>query len=206
MGSLYMIVGPSGTGKSTLEANLVRNLPAMHRARSHTTRAPREDEQQGVDYHYIDKSQFRRLEAQGFFVESVEYDGNYYGISHKEIDDHLRDGDVVIVVEGHGAEQLKTAYPNSLWIFLRPPAREELVRRLTERGDAPDKVARRVDEQHVANEMTFAPQADIQLEPMNEAELFKVVRSLVMVQRARAGQLKSAAHDVPRKPGDCYYC
>lgn len=159
---LWMVVGPSGTGKTTLVKKLVKDGYVVE-ATSHTSRAPRAGEVDGMDYHYVSREEFTRMLAAGEFLEDVEYNGNLYGVARAEIDTKLAQSDVVIIVEGHGAEQLKTIYGDrARVIFMRPPSLIDLSDRLLRRGDKPDVVATRL--QSVEAEMAFEHLADVVLD------------------------------------------
>jgi guanylate kinase len=153
-GKLYLVVGPSGTGKSTLARYLSQNhdIPEVV---SHTTRAPRLGEVEGVNYHFVTREYFIQMRERGEFIEHVEYNGNLYGSARSAVLGLLEKGDATIVVEGHGAEQFKAAFPkDSEIVFLLPPSQEELRRRLEVRGDKPDIIELRM--KSMSHEMEYA--------------------------------------------------
>lgn len=152
-GKLYLIVGPSGTGKSTLARELAkRGIPEVV---SYTTRAPRFGEVEGVNYHYVTREWFRAMQIKGEFIEHVEYNGNLYGSTRSSVVKLLEQGDATIVVEGHGAEMFLGHFENDAQvIFLMPPSNEELRARLVARGDKPEVIETRM--KSVAAEMEFA--------------------------------------------------
>ncbi len=163
---LWMVVGPSGTGKDTLMNGLVRELGDIHVAISHTTRPMRPGEIDGKNYHYVTREDFLEMMNRGEFLEYVEYAGNYYGVARKEIDEALETQDVMIIVEGHGARQLLGYYPNnSKVIFLTPPPVQELRARMEARGDKPEAIEARLDPKHFTREMGYLALADIVIRP-----------------------------------------
>lgn len=152
-GKLYLIVGPSGTGKSTLARELAkRGIPEVV---SYTTRAPRFGEIEGVNYHYVTREWFRAMQEKNEFVEAVEYNGNLYGSTHSSVTRLLEKGNATIVVEGHGAEQFLTIFgDDAKVIFLMAPSMEDLRARLMRRGDEPEVIETRM--KSVGAEMAFA--------------------------------------------------
>lgn len=183
MGTLWMIVGPSGTGKS----ELVKGLKAewnVREAVSHTTRAPRPGEISGETYHYVNRETFRKLLTAGEFCEHVEYSGNLYAISKGEIIEKLALGDVVIIVEGHGAEQLRAQFPDQAqMVFLLPPERDELRRRMLARGDSEERIDERLRKAHITREMSYREAADYVIKPLSIEDTLRYVRSIILMRR-----------------------
>ena len=146
--ALMIFAACSGTGKSTIVKALTERHPQLRLSVSHTTRAPRPGEVDGVSYHFIDVERFRRLIKEGAFVEWAEYAGNYYGTSHEMIRTaEARGEDLIFEVEVEGAAALKNAYPRAVSCFLLPPSWEELERRLRGRQtESEDVIQRRLIE------------------------------------------------------------
>jgi guanylate kinase len=142
LGNLFILAAPSGAGKSSLIKALLEKHPstdehnnAMQVSVSHTTRAPRTGETDGLHYHFVDRTEFESLINQGAFFEHAEVFGNYYGTSKTVIEQTLRQGiDVFLDIDWQGARQVKAQIPDTATIFVAPPSKEELKRRLTERG------------------------------------------------------------------------
>ena len=142
LGNLFILAAPSGAGKSSLIKALLEKHPstdahnnAMQVSVSHTTREPRPGEVNGVHYHFVDRKDFELLIEQGAFFEHAEVFGNYYGTSKVVIEQTLRQGiDVFLDIDWQGARQVKAQIPDTATIFVAPPSKEELKRRLTERG------------------------------------------------------------------------
>ncbi len=145
-GSLFVVAAPSGTGKSSLVKALLELDARLVLSVSHTTRAPRGQEQDGREYHFIGEPAFRAMVAGGEFVEWAEVHGHLYGTSRGAIAERVRDGhDVVLEIDWQGALQIKTLFPDAVLIFILPPSWDELRQRLTRRGeDAPEVIERRM--------------------------------------------------------------
>lgn len=149
-GTLYIVSAPSGAGKSSLISALLETNPtyAMKVSISHTTRAPRPGEEDGVHYHFVEKQEFEELLGQGVFLEHAEVFGNYYGTSRVWIEENLNKGiDVFLDIDWQGARQIREQMPQAKSVFILPPSQEELERRLNARGqDSEEVIAKRMSE------------------------------------------------------------
>ena len=147
-GSLYVISAPSGAGKTSLVKALVESTAQVMVSVSHTTRPMRPGEVDGKDYHFTDVEHFREMIAAQAFLEHAEVFGNFYGTSRASILDQLALGmDVILEIDWQGAAQVRQQMPEATSIFILPPSREELERRLRGRGtDADEVIARRLAE------------------------------------------------------------
>lgn len=146
-GRLFVVSGPSGVGKGTVVAEVLKRLPNLKRTITYTTRKPRQGELQGRDYHFVTHEEFERLREQGAFLEWAEVYGNFYGSPRKEVEQLLASGhDVVLVLDVQGALSVKQQIPEAVLIFLEPPSLDELRRRLETRGtDPPEAIERRME-------------------------------------------------------------
>jgi guanylate kinase len=134
-----IISAPSGAGKTTLCQALKKRLPDLNFSVSHTTRPPRKNEQDGVDYHFIPKEKFIEMTDRNEFLEWANIHGNYYGTSQKNIEDTLQKGkDLVLELDVQGVEALRVLKYQGVYIFVLPPSMEELEKRLAGRGTEPD--------------------------------------------------------------------
>ena len=132
---LFVVSGAAGTGKDSVVKALREAHPEIEKTVSATTRAPRPGEQEGVDYYYRTREQFQHLIETDQVVEHNFYNGNYYGTLREEVDKRLEAGKlVVLVIDVHGAANIRRMFPGATTIFLLPPSVEELERRLRGRG------------------------------------------------------------------------
>lgn len=130
-GTLIVLSGPSGVGKSTVIAELLSERKDIHFSVSYTTRAPRVGEADGVDYCFVSREEFEGMIEREEFLEYARYVDNYYGTSLKVIQDKLDQGvDVLLEIEVQGAATVKQKCPDAVLIFVIPPTFEELSRRL----------------------------------------------------------------------------
>ena len=145
-GNLFVVAAPSGAGKSSLVSALLQVDSHLVVAVSHTTRAPRGQEQQGREYDFTNESTFRSMIDSGDFLEWAEVHGHLYGTSREAIEDRITLGhDVVLEIDWQGALQIKRLFPNAILIFILPPSWEELLQRLHRRGeDQPEVIERRM--------------------------------------------------------------
>lgn len=162
LGTLYIVSAPSGAGKSSLISALLKDNPGydVTMSVSHTTRAPRKSEQDGVHYHFVDAAHFKQLIAQDTFLEYAEVFGNFYGTSKPWIEQTLEKGiDIFLDIDWQGAKQIRSKMTNSKSIFILPPSQEELERRLSARGqDAQEVIDNRM--RHAKEEMSHYHEYD----------------------------------------------
>lgn len=145
-GMMLVISAPSGTGKSTLIRRLTAEFKAFAFSVSCTTRAPRPGEVDGREYHFLTREEFEARRDNGFFAEWAEVHGNLYGTPRQATLDLLGAGrDVIFDIDVQGARQLRESMGQGCYVFIFPPSREVLERRLTGRGtDSAEVVARRL--------------------------------------------------------------
>ena len=158
-GRLFVISGPSGTGKGTICKELIKD-DKIRLSVSMTTRNPREGEVHGVSYYFAIKEEFLQKIEAGGFLEYAEVFGNYYGTPKMEVLELLENGiDVLLEIDVQGALQIKEVYPEAVLVFILPPSMEELRARLTGRGtETQDVVERRLGE--AAKEISYVKQYD----------------------------------------------
>jgi guanylate kinase len=145
-GHLFIVSSPSGVGKSTVLSAVLEKRPQLQYSISYTTRPRRENERDGIDYHFIDELGFQEKIAANEFAEWAKVHGHSYGTSRRCIEDALNKGqDVLLDIDVEGAKALSSKYPQGFCIFIAPPNMEELERRIQRRDtDAPEVVKRRL--------------------------------------------------------------
>ncbi|WP_347554825.1 guanylate kinase [Robbsia sp. KACC 23696] len=159
-GNLFIVVAPSGAGKSSLVNALLKDDHGITLSISYTTRAPRPGEEDGVHYHFVSKEDFLARRAAGEFLECAEVHGNYYGTSRVWIENQMRTGnDVLLEIDWQGAQQVRRQFHNAVSIFILPPSLQALEERLRKRGqDEANVITRRL--LAAGGEMAHAPEAE----------------------------------------------
>jgi guanylate kinase len=159
-GCLYTVSAPSGAGKTSLVKALVERMPGIRVSVSHTTRAMRPGEVDGVNYHFVDQDRFMAMVNASAFLEHARVFNNFYGTSQQWVEDTLAQGsDVILEIDWQGAEQVRRLVKGTVSIFIAPPSLETLRQRLTGRGqDSADVIASRM--QAAVAEMSHYPEAD----------------------------------------------
>ena len=184
-GRLFVVSGPSGVGKDALLNELFRCLPGIVRSVSATTRAPRNGEQEGLDYHFLTRAQFEQDIAADRFLEYAQYNAQYYGTPLDRMTAQLAAGlDVVLKIEVQGAQNVRRLMPEAVLIFLLPPSLEELERRLRGRNtDSEEKIAERL---RIARaELAAASQYDYHVVNDDFATALETLRCIVVAERHR---------------------
>jgi guanylate kinase len=159
---LLVLSSPSGGGKTTIAKNLLQARDDLGYSVSATTRPRREDERDGVDYHFLTREEFQRRVEAGEFLEWATYAGNLYGTLRSEIDRIIGAGRTAVLdVEVEGARQIRACFPNSLHVFVLPPSANVLVGRLAGRNtEAPavirERITRAADELAAVAEYDYA--------------------------------------------------
>lgn len=159
-GTLYIISAPSGAGKTSLVRELVSSNEHIVVSVSHTTRAMRPGEQDGVDYHFVAKDAFLEMVDSSAFLEHACVFDNYYGTSQQHVEQQLQNGhDVILEIDWQGARQVRKLFPESLSVFILPPSLEALKQRLNSRGqDSEEIIERRMND--AVNEMSHYAEFD----------------------------------------------
>ena len=143
-GMLYIVSAPSGAGKTSLVAALLESIDDVEVSVSHTTRSPRVGEVEGKHYHFVSAETFLGMIEDGQLLEHAKVFDNFYGTARASIDGRLDAGvDVILEIDWQGARQVRAAVPDAHSIFILPPSREELERRLRDRGQDTEAVIQR---------------------------------------------------------------
>ena len=181
---LFVVSGAAGTGKDSVVSALRKAHPEIEKTVSATTRSPRPGEQEGVDYYYRTKEQFQQLIDQDEVVEHNFFNGNYYGTLREEVDKRLAARKVVVlVIDVHGAANIRRMFPGATTVFLLPPSVEERERRLRGRGtETEDSIQERL----ATARQELAQQDKFTLKLVND-EVDACAEKLYGIIRERAG-------------------
>lgn len=184
-GTLFIVAAPSGAGKSSLVNALLEREPGIVLSISHTTRPPRPNDKDGIHYHFVKRAEFELLIDKGAFLEHAEVFGNLYGTSRATIAERFAAGhDVLLEIDWQGAQQVRQKLP-CVSIFILPPSREELLRRLRSRGsDSEAVIARRTAEARA--EMVHCREFDYIIVNDDFATALAELRAIVTSQRLRS--------------------
>ena len=140
-GTLYIVSAPSGAGKTSLVKALIDVEPQIRVSVSHTTRAMRPGEVNGVNYHFVEREEFVKMIEHGDFLERAEVFGNLYGTSQSHLQQTLDEGhDLILEIDWQGAEQVRQLMPQARSIFILPPSQQALRERLDNRGQDSDEI------------------------------------------------------------------
>ncbi len=182
-GTLIVFSGPSGAGKDTVLDEFFKLKPeGVWKSVSYTTRAPRENEKDGVDYNFISVEEFEKHIREGNMLEYTKYGLNYYGTPKAPIDEHLKNGSSIILkIEIEGAGNIKKLYPDAVGVFIMPPSLQVLEKRLRGRGSESDEDIRRRLE-IAKNELEYSVNYEYKIinDTIEQAtdELYSIVKEL----------------------------
>jgi guanylate kinase len=143
-GTLFIIAAPSGAGKSSLVKALLKSTSNINVSISHTTRAMRPGEEDGVDYHFVDVTTFNEMIEQDAFLEHAQVFDHFYGTSEASVREKLEAGqDEILEIDWQGARQVRMRIPGTVSIFILPPSRAALRERLKNRGQDDEAIINR---------------------------------------------------------------
>lgn len=195
-GNLFVISSPSGAGKSSLIGALLEKHQDMKVSVSHTTRAPRPGEEDGIHYHFSTVDDFKSVIEQDGFYEWAEVFGNYYGTSKQAIEDQLAQGiDVFLDIDWQGAQQMRKLVDDIITIFILPPSKTELENRLNKRGqDSQEVIAGRMAQ--AQSEMSHYDEYDFVLINDDFNETLAGFESIVLANRLQKANQQSKHADL----------
>ena len=185
-GSLFIISAPSGTGKTTILKKIMSAMPGLAFSVSHTTRAPRAGERDGVDYHFVDRESFLAMRDRGLFLEWAEVHGNLYGTSLEAIDANLAAGtDIILDIDVQGARQIREKRNHhAVFLFIVPPSLEELEKRLSGRNtDATETIKLRLA--NARKELADVGRYDYVIVNDTVDEAVDMLRSIIIAERCK---------------------
>ena len=184
-GTLFIISAPSGAGKTSLVKKLVADEPDLVVSVSHTTRKMRPGEQNGVDYHFVDKADFESMVESGAFLEHARVFDNFYGTSQQHVEQQLLAGkDVILEIDWQGARQVRRIITDCQSIFILPPSSTALRQRLEARGqDDKNVIDRRM--QDAVNEMSHYAESDFLVVNDDFDQALQLLRCIIRANRQR---------------------
>jgi len=198
-GTLYIISAPSGAGKTSLVKGVVDSTDDVRVSVSHTTRAMRPGEEDGVNYNFVDIPAFEQMVEENTFLEHARVFDNYYGTSRQWVEQQLREGiDVILEIDWQGAQQVRPRMPGCVSIFILPPSRDELLNRLRGRGQDSEEVIQRrfqdavTDMSHYTEYDYVVINDDFDEALTDLAAIMRAPRQRRDVQAARKGKLIEA--------------
>jgi guanylate kinase len=202
-GTVFIISAPSGSGKTTLTNRLLSLVPGLQFSISYTTREPRGSEQSGREYFFVSRDEFEKMLANHEFLEHANVFGNYYGTARRFLEEATRAGkDLVLDIDVQGAHQVKEKMREAVSIFILPPSREVLERRLRNRSQAEnvtsqEVIRRRLEE--AAREIEKYPKYDYILVNDQLEESIDQLKAIVLAERAKRNPDVSLDEDVVAK-------
>lgn len=186
----FVISSPSGAGKTTIVENILKKEKGLQKTVSHTTRAKRPGEKNGVHYHFVSENVFSQMEKSGQMLEWATVYDRSYGTSKKEIERILKKGsDAILVIENEGAQAIKKLFPRSVFILILPPSMKELKKRITNRKHAEDDIEHRL--QNAAREIRGLAWYDYVVMNKDLDVSVDLVRSIITAERAKLAPIKN---------------
>ncbi|HIQ37015.1 MAG TPA: guanylate kinase [Desulfocapsa sulfexigens] len=189
-GQLFILSAPSGTGKTTILKRVMANVTNLGFSISHTTRAPRKGEQNGVDYHFVTVAEFQTMRENNLFLEWAEVHGNFYGTSRPAVLELLESGqDIILDIDVQGAAIIATdATVHGVSVFVAPPSLSELEKRLRGRGtDTNETIELRLN--NAAKEMDATESYDYLVINDDLEEAVSTLQSVIIAERSHGHRL-----------------
>lgn len=191
-GSLFVISAPSGAGKTTICQRALESIPDLAYSISHTTRAPRYEEKDGIDYFFVSKDDFDRMRKQGDFLEWAEVHGHHYGTAKKQISECLESGkDILLDIDVQGARLVRDLISDAILIFILPPSWEVLEERLRKR-QSDDEEALRLRLANACDEIRAIREYDYIVINNELEEAVRDLAAIVQAERCRRARVISS--------------
>lgn len=198
-GLLVVISGPSGAGKGTICKKLLKDMNDLKLSVSATTRNPREGETEGISYYFIDEEEFKKRIKNDEFLEYAKVYGNFYGTPKKEVFEHLKAGDdIILEIDTQGALQVKKNCPMGVFIFILPPTLTELKNRIEGRGtDSREVILRRMECAY--EELSYAFEYDYIVLNDQVDEATEKVKHIILAERNKVIRNKAVISKIREK-------
>ena len=195
-GSVIVVSAPSGSGKTTVLARVLREVEGLRFSVSHTTRPPRTGERDGVEYHFVDEPAFLALRDSEQLLEWAKVYGHFYGTSLEEYERACRDGvDLLLDLDVQGAEQVRGRIREAVTVFVLPPSYADLERRLIGRGqDDPAAIRRRLEV--AREELRFFDRYDYAIVNDDLDACVEALKGIVQAARNRASRMEGPARRI----------
>jgi guanylate kinase len=195
-GLLVVISGPSGAGKGTICSRLKEEFKELKVSVSATTRKPREGEQEGTSYFFINEEDFIKRINNDEFLEYAKVYGNYYGTPKKEVFRQLEEGnDIILEIDIQGALQVKKNYPRGVFIFILPPSLSELNKRIENRGtDSKEVIMKRM--QCAYDELNYAFEYDYVVVNDEVEAAVEKIKHIIFAEKNRAVRKKAIINKI----------
>jgi guanylate kinase len=189
-GHLFVISGPSGVGKGTLRKKLFEHVPDLQYSVSVTTRKPRREEREGIDYFFVDEETFRRYIQENRFAEWAKVHGDYKGTLLDTINKTLVGGkDLLLEIDVQGALQIKNKYPEGIFIFIAPPSWDKLENRLRGRStEDEENLKKRLNDAHY--EMEYIRYYDYIIVNNHLGKALEELKAIIVSERCRIRENK----------------
>jgi len=194
--NLIVVSGPSGAGKTSVLTRVMAELEDIRFSVSHTTRAPRPGEKDGVEYHFVSRREFERLISEGSFLEWAEVHGELYGTSRDEYDRAAQEGvDILLDIDVQGADQVCQKFDDAVTVFVIPPSYHDLERRLRGRGPDDEKsFARRLSV--AGQEMSHFRKYQYAIVNVDLAASVDALKTIVRAARLRTSRVAETAENI----------
>ena len=186
IGNLFIVSAPSGTGKTTILKRIISEMENIMFSVSHTTRPSRPGEKEGVDYYFVEKDAFQKMQEKDLFYEWAEVHGNLYGTSRNAVQKIIDQGkDIILDIDVQGGLQAREKVGDrGIFIFIMPPSIQELESRLVKRGTEPlSVIATRL--KNAQGEIKFMDQYDYVIVNDNVSKAVEVLKSIIIAERSR---------------------
>lgn len=195
-GLLIVISGPSGAGKGTVCKYLLSNSSDLKLSTSITTRKPRQGEIEGINYFFIENEKFKEMIHAGELLEYAMVYDNYYGTPKKEVLKQLNSGkDVILEIDIQGALQVKSEFPDGVFIFIMPPSMEELKNRIKNRGtESESELTKRFESSY--QEINYISKYNYIVVNDEIEEAVEKVKSIIVAEKCRVDRLKDKLKDI----------